>query len=53
MLPEQVDVFRIADETFMEEEGSSVPGLVHFNNEHPRLKLVDRDGFYVIHRISP
>jgi hypothetical protein len=52
-LSEQVDVFRIADEAFMEEEGSSVPGLVHFNDEHPWFKLVNRDYFYVIHRISP
>jgi hypothetical protein len=37
MLPEQVDVVLMADESFVQEERGSIPGLVHSNDEHPRL----------------
>ena len=47
MLSEQVDVFRMADEAFMEEERGSIPRLVHSNDEHPRFELIDRDRLHV------
>lgn len=49
MLSEQVDVVRMTDEAFMEEEGGSIPRLVHTNDKHPGLELIDRDRFDVFH----
>ena len=49
MLPEEVDVFRMADESFMEEERGSIPRLVHSNDEHSGFELINRNGFQVSH----
>jgi hypothetical protein len=49
MLPEEVDIILMADETLMQEKWGSIPGLVHPNDEHSRFKLVDRDRLHVFH----
>ena len=36
----------------MNEEWGSIPSLVHSNDEHSRLELVDRDGFHRSHRLG-
>ena len=49
MPSEQVDVFHMADQTFMEEERGSIPRLVHSNDEHSRFELIDCNRFRVFH----